>query len=72
MEIQSKPNLTFNLSTVELLFISLWVGLSFSLISIFLMLIFFIEPMQEKAVEKGYAEWVITNNKNGETKFVWK
>lgn len=72
MENQNKPKVVFTLSTLELLFISIWVGMCFSFITILLMLIVYVEPLQEKAVEKGYAEWVVKNNKNGETQFTWK
>ena len=72
MENQNKPKVVFTLSTLELLFISIWVGMCFSFITILLMLIVYVEPLKEKAVEKGYAEWVVKNNKNGETQFTWK
>jgi hypothetical protein len=41
-------------------------------ISIILVIIFWIEPMQGEAIKRGYAEWEIVNKNTGTTKFNWK
>lgn len=31
-----------------------------------------VNSIRQKAVQKGYAEYKVINNKNGETEFTWK
>jgi hypothetical protein len=33
---------------------------------------YIVSPLKKEAVERGYAEWEVTNNSSGQTKFVWK
>lgn len=33
---------------------------------------YLISPLKKEAVERGFAEWEVTNNSSGQTKFVWK
>lgn len=33
---------------------------------------YIISPLKKEAVERGFAEWEVTNNSSGQTKFVWK
>lgn len=35
-------------------------------------MIFMAAPLKKQAVERGFAEWQVTDNSIGATKFVWK
>jgi hypothetical protein len=70
MEKEPKPTIKFGI--LETAFITIWGVLFSSLTTIILYDSIVVQPMQEEAVERNYAEWKIMNNKNGDTKFTWK
>lgn len=73
MENQPKKNeshIVFNL--LETAFVTLWGILIGSIVSFVIIYLIVVEPMQEEAIERNYAEWKVVNNKTGETKFTWK
>ena len=35
-------------------------------------MIFMAAPLKKQAIERGYAEWIVTDDSLGATKFVWK
>ena len=37
----------------------------------FAVLIYIVQPFQKEAVDRGFAEWTVTNNATGSTKFTW-
>jgi hypothetical protein len=72
METQQIKPTKITFSILELVFVSSWIGIVAVFLTMIMMYALYIEPLKEKAVEEGYAEWVVTNNKTGETKFTWK
>lgn len=71
MEKELKP-ITIKFGILETAFITLWGMLISALITSVLYDTIAIQPLQEEAIERNYAEWKVSNNKNGETKFTWK
>ncbi len=70
MEKETKPTIKFGIFETAL--IAIWSMLISSLITMVLYDVIILQPLQEEAVERNYAEWKITNNKTGNTKFNWK
>jgi hypothetical protein len=73
METQHKKiesGIIFNL--LETALITLWGMLIGAFVSITITYLIVIEPMQEEAIERNYAEWKVVDNKTGDTKFTWK
>jgi len=69
---EKEPKITMKFGILETAFITIWGMLISALISTILYESIVVQPMQEEAVERNYAEWKIMNNKNGDTKFTWK
>ena len=69
---EKEPKITMKFGILETAFITIWGMLISALISTILYESIVVQPMQEEAVERNYAEWKIMNNKNGYTKFTWK
>jgi hypothetical protein len=54
------------------IFIGMMVGFFIGMaIAVLLCDLFIVCPLQKKAVESGSAEWKITSNSTGQTKFNW-
>lgn len=34
-------------------------------------LVYIVQPFQKEAVDRGFADWAVTNNATGSTKFTW-
>jgi hypothetical protein len=70
MEKETKTTIRFGI--LETALITFWFMLLSSLITLIFNDVIVIQPLQEEAVERNYAEWKVSNNKNGTTKFTWK
>ena len=58
-----------DIETLLFMLATFFVGM---LVSLLIVIIFWIEPMQGEAIKRGYAEWEIVNKNTGTTKFNWK
>lgn len=58
-----------DVETFIFMLLTFFVGMA---ITIILVMVLWIEPMQGEAIKRGYAEWEIVNKNTGTTKFNWK
>jgi hypothetical protein len=55
--------------TIILMVLSMGLGI---LVALAIASFVFVSPLKKEAVERGYAEWQVTDNSIGATRFVWK